>query len=137
MATTRVQADTYLDAILSGPYTLAGLSTWDVAIDTALLAVGETTSTDPYTGSDLAYRLVLRWAGLDLVYHRVLDRVNLSLDGPQTSKSYSDAVKNLKEALDAARAAASPYLTDDAVQSGYATAISHQHDVYAIETPYP
>lgn len=108
----RVAACAYLDVSYGPMRDVAGVAAgdWDAAIDAAFVALGETPTNTAPAASAYAYRTVLDYTALRFLYRRVLSQVDMSLDGPQMSKSRSQAVKQVKEAMDAARLDALPLM---------------------------
>ena len=121
MGMTRADARSFLAATLAQALTDAGLANTDTAgalaepIDSALLAIGtdyDDLATAEITSSDiLGYRAVLEYAGLKRCYDAILARVDIQLDGPQMSKSRSQAVRQMENRIKIAQAAATPYMS--------------------------
>mgnify|MGYP001575542749 CR=1 FL=1 len=121
MGMTRADARTFVAATLAEALADAGLGTTDVSgalkevIDSALLATG--TSYDSLATAEVAsadvigYRAVLEYAGLKRCYDAILARVDIQLDGPQMSKSRSQAVRQMENRIRVAKDAATPYLS--------------------------
>jgi hypothetical protein len=118
---TRVDAAAYLAGQFSQLLTEAGIGDDDESgelrepIDDAMLAMGVAFSDltdDTYELSNpFGFRAVLRLKALERIYDAVANRVDISLDGPTMSKARSQFLKHLKDRIDAARIAATPYMT--------------------------
>jgi hypothetical protein len=107
---TRANARDFLAGVYAQQLTEAGLTAEDNAanlgpvIDEALLVLG--TSYDDLATAEVAsadvqgYRALLRYFGLSRVLDAVMNRVDVTLDGPQMSKRRSQYVEALQKRLD-------------------------------------
>lgn len=120
MSMSRSDALAYLSGTLAQWITDAGLTAADTTgnlkepIDDALLMTG-TAYADLATATvadddALGYRKVLKYTGLLRIQDAIGARVDISLDGPQMSKSRSQAVKSLAEIVKAAKADADVFI---------------------------
>jgi len=127
VATSREAAVAYLDVTLGPTRGLAGVAEgdWDVVVDRALTALGyDRSAAATVAAADVhGYELLLDYFALSFLHRRLISLVDISLDGPQMSKSRSQAVKQTKEAMEAARVEAMPYLAA-VTRSGYGAMVT-------------
>lgn len=120
MSMTRADSLAYLAGTLAQWLTDAGLASTDSAgalkepIDDALLMTGTAyADLEDATVADAdiyGYRKVLRYTGLLRIQDAIGSRVDLQLDGPQMSKSRSQAVRQIAGFVDDAKKAADPFI---------------------------
>jgi hypothetical protein len=98
---------------------------WETATDDALLALS-VAATDLQTKivattDVIGYRALLTYYGLVRLHETVLASVDVSIDGPQTSKRFSQYVAALERRIALAAQAASSYATAGPLvtESGY------------------
>lgn len=109
---TRAQALAFLAGIYAQQLTEAGLVATDTAanlgpaIDEALLALGTdyadlSSETATVASAKIpGYRVLLRYFGLVRILDAVLNRVDVTLDGPNMSKNRSQYVRQLQGRVD-------------------------------------
>jgi len=120
MTMSRTDALTYLSGTLAQWISDAGLTAADSSgnlkepIDDALLMTG-TAYADLATATvadvdAMGFRKVLKYTGLLRIQDAIGARVDLTLDGPQMSKSRSQAVKSLAGIIEKAKADADMFI---------------------------
>lgn len=133
MATTRDAAANFLDAVLGPTRDLAGVAAgdWDVAVDGALLALGQAVDADPYAGDVLGYRAVLRWTALVFLADRLADQVDNG--NPEGNARWSQAAAQVAARAEKAAIAARPYVVaGELTTGGYGTPVTLVGDWLAV-----
>lgn len=120
MTMNRADSASYLAGTLAQWLTDAGLAATDSAgalkevIDDALLMTGTAyadLATATVADADVfGYRKVLRYTGLLRIQDAIGSRVDLQLDGPQMSKSRSQAVRQIDKIVGDAEKQAAPFI---------------------------
>lgn len=130
MSITRTNAADYIAGMFAQQLTDAGLATTDTTgalkepIDTALRLTGTShadIATATVSDADaVGFFAVLDYTALLRIQRAILLRVDLQLDGPQMSKSRSQAVRQIERAVDDAKKAADPFIVESG-EWGYGT----------------
>lgn len=131
MSMSRADATSYLAGTLAQLLSDAGLGSTDTAgalkepIDDALLATGtdyaDLASATVANADVVGFRLVLDYTGVLRCYRAIAHRVDVQLDGPQMSKTRSQAVRQLEKLVDDARKAAEPHMSAASSDWGFGT----------------
>jgi hypothetical protein len=114
----RSQATTWLQREIGPLLTEVGIepAVLDHAVDDALLlsgvAYGDLGSATVADADTFGFQVILRYTGLRWVYSRSLAKVDVSVSDPNVSKSRSQFVAHLKDALADARDAAAEYIAE-------------------------
>jgi len=102
-----------------------------VAIDGALLALGQAADTEPYAGDALGYRAVLRWSALTFLADRLADQVDNG--NPEGNARWSQAADRVALLAEKAAIAARPYIVaGELVSGGYGTPVTLVGDWLAV-----
>lgn len=135
MSMSRADSASYLAGTLAQWLTDAGLTAADTSgnlkepIDDALLMTGTTYSdltTATVADTDVpGFRKVLKYTGLLRIQDAIGSRVDLQLDGPQMSKSRSQAVKSIAEIIKTAKESAEPFITTSGAWSQGTVALDY------------